>query len=85
MMKLTLLRHGESVWNRQNRFSGWTDVDLSGHGRIEAQEAGKTLKSEGFSFDIAYTSVLKRAIYAHFGLCWMNLTKCGFLSSVRGG
>ena len=62
MMKLTLLRHGESVWNRQNRFSGWTDVDLSGHGRIEAQEAGKTLKSEGFSFDIAYTSVLKRAI-----------------------
>jgi 2,3-bisphosphoglycerate-dependent phosphoglycerate mutase len=62
MMKLTLLRHGESVWNRENRFSGWTDVDLSGHGRIEAQEAGKTLKSEGFSFDIAYTSVLRRAI-----------------------
>ena len=59
---MTLLRHGESVWNRENRFSGWTDVDLSGHGRMEAQEAGKTLKSEGFSFDIAYTSVLKRAI-----------------------
>jgi len=62
MIKLTLLRHGESVWNRQNRFSGWTDVDLSGHGRIEAREAGKILKSEGYSFDIAYTSVLKRAI-----------------------
>src|SRR4030043_10852 len=62
MMKLTLLRHGESLWNRENRFSGWTDVDLSGHGRIEAQEAGKTLKSEGYCFDIAYTSVLKRAI-----------------------
>ena len=62
MMKLTLLRHGESVWNRENRFSGWTDVDLSDHGRIEAREAGKTLKSEGYCFDIAYTSVLKRAI-----------------------
>ncbi|MGA7877203.1 MAG: 2,3-diphosphoglycerate-dependent phosphoglycerate mutase [Desulfoferrobacter sp.] len=62
MMKLTLLRHGESLWNRENRFSGWTDVDLSGHGMIEAREAGKTLKSEGYYFDIAYTSVLKRAI-----------------------
>jgi bisphosphoglycerate-dependent phosphoglycerate mutase family 1 len=62
MMKLTLLRHGESLWNRENRFSGWSDVDLSGHGRIEAREAGKTLKSEGYCFDIAYTSVLKRAI-----------------------
>ena len=62
MMKLALLRHGESLWNRENRFSGWTDVDLSGHGMIEAREAGKTLKSEGYYFDIAYTSVLKRAI-----------------------
>jgi len=61
-MKLTLLRHGESLWNRKNCFSGWTDVDLSGHGRIEAREAGKTLKTEGYCFDIAYTSVLKRAI-----------------------
>ncbi len=61
-MKLTLMRHSESVWNRENRFTGWTDVDLSGHGRIEAQEASKTLKSEGYYFDIAYTSVLKRAI-----------------------
>ena len=62
MIKLTLLRHGESLWNRENRFSGWTDVDLSGNGRIEAREAGRMLKSEGYSFDIAYTSVLKRAI-----------------------
>ena len=62
MMKLTLLRHGESLWNKENRFTGWTDVDLSLHGRIEAQEAGKTLKSEGYSFDVAYTSVLKRAV-----------------------
>jgi 2,3-bisphosphoglycerate-dependent phosphoglycerate mutase len=62
MMKLMLLRHGESVWNSENRFSGWADVDLSGHGMIEAQEAGKMLKSEGYCFDIAYTSVLKRAI-----------------------
>ncbi len=62
MIKLTLLRHGESMWNKENRFSGWTDVDLSGDGRIEAREAGKTLKSEGYSFDLAYTSVLKRAI-----------------------
>jgi len=62
MIKLTLLRHGESLWNKENRFSGWTDVDLSGHGRIEAREAGKTLTSECSCFDIAYTSVLKRAI-----------------------
>ncbi|MBN1423449.1 2,3-diphosphoglycerate-dependent phosphoglycerate mutase [Candidatus Fermentibacteria bacterium] len=62
MMKLTLLRHGESLWNKENRFSGWSDVDLSDHGRIEAREAGKTLRSEGYQFDVAYTSVLKRAI-----------------------
>lgn len=62
MLKLTLLRHGQSKWNEENRFSGWTDVDLTSQGRIEAQEAGKMLKSEGYSFDVAYTSVLKRAI-----------------------
>ena len=62
MIKLTLLRHGESLWNKENRFSGWMDVDLSDHGKIEAQDAGKLLKSEGYSFDIAYTSVLKRAV-----------------------
>jgi len=62
MIKLTLLRHGESLWNMENRFSGWSDIDLSDHGRIEAQEAGRTLRSEGYQFDVAYTSVLKRAI-----------------------
>jgi 2,3-bisphosphoglycerate-dependent phosphoglycerate mutase len=62
MYKVVLLRHGESTWNKENRFTGWTDVDLSDHGRIEAQQAGKTLKAEGFTFDVAFTSVLKRAI-----------------------
>ncbi|MBN2001940.1 MAG: 2,3-diphosphoglycerate-dependent phosphoglycerate mutase [Anaerolineae bacterium] len=62
MMKLTLLRHGESEWNRENRFSGWTDVDLSDQGKVEAREAGRMLKAEGYSFDVAYTSVLKRAV-----------------------
>ena len=60
--KLVLLRHGESVWNKDNRFTGWTDVDLSEKGLKEAIEAGKTLKREGFTFDVAFTSVLKRAI-----------------------
>jgi 2,3-bisphosphoglycerate-dependent phosphoglycerate mutase len=62
MHKLVLLRHGESVWNRENRFTGWTDVDLSERGRQEAQEAGRLLKEGGFLFDTAFTSVLKRAI-----------------------
>ncbi len=62
MYKIVLLRHGESVWNKENRFTGWTDVDLSEKGLQEAHEAGKTLKREGYTFDIAYTSVLKRAI-----------------------
>jgi 2,3-bisphosphoglycerate-dependent phosphoglycerate mutase len=62
MYKLVLLRHGESDWNKQNRFTGWTDVDLSEKGVVEAAAAGKTLLSEGFTFDVAYTSVLKRAI-----------------------
>ncbi|NTV45071.1 MAG: 2,3-diphosphoglycerate-dependent phosphoglycerate mutase [Chlorobiales bacterium] len=62
MTKLVLLRHGESVWNKENRFTGWTDVDLSEKGLAEAKKAGHLLKSEGFEFDIAYTSVLKRAI-----------------------
>jgi 2,3-bisphosphoglycerate-dependent phosphoglycerate mutase len=57
-----LLRHGESQWNLENRFTGWTDVDLTDNGRREAQSAGELLKREGYSFDIAYTSVLKRAI-----------------------
>ncbi|HNZ03931.1 MAG TPA: 2,3-diphosphoglycerate-dependent phosphoglycerate mutase [Myxococcota bacterium] len=62
MYKLVLLRHGESQWNLENRFTGWTDVDLSETGVKEAIEAGRILKREGFEFDIAYTSVLKRAI-----------------------
>jgi 2,3-bisphosphoglycerate-dependent phosphoglycerate mutase len=62
MTKLVLLRHGESVWNKENLFTGWTDVDLSDQGRIEAKKAGELLKAEGFTFDVAYTSVLKRAI-----------------------
>jgi len=60
--KLVLLRHGESDWNRENRFTGWTDVDLSERGVEEARAAGRLLKAEGYRFDIAYTSVLKRAI-----------------------
>ena len=62
MYTLVLLRHGESAWNRENRFTGWTDVDLTDQGRAEAREAGRLLKAEGFDFDIAFTSVLKRAI-----------------------
>lgn len=62
MKKLVLLRHGESVWNKENRFTGWTDVDLSERGVKEAREAGKVLKENGFFFDLAYTSFLKRAI-----------------------
>ena len=62
MYKVVLLRHGESVWNKENRFTGWTDVDLSEKGVKEAKSAGKVLKEKGFTFDVAYTSVLKRAI-----------------------
>ena len=60
--KLVLLRHGESQWNRENRFTGWADVDLTAEGLAEAHHAGALLKAEGFDFDIAYTSVLRRAI-----------------------
>jgi 2,3-bisphosphoglycerate-dependent phosphoglycerate mutase len=62
MKKLVLIRHGESDWNRENRFTGWTDVDLSEKGLGEAHEGGRILKAEGYIFDVAYTSVLKRAI-----------------------
>ncbi|MEO8070141.1 MAG: 2,3-diphosphoglycerate-dependent phosphoglycerate mutase [Acidobacteriota bacterium] len=62
MYKVVLLRHGESEWNSENRFSGWTDVDLSEKGVAEAHDAGKLLRKEGFHFDVQYTSVLKRAI-----------------------
>ena len=62
MFKVVLLRHGESEWNKENRFTGWTDVDLSEKGLAEAKAAGQTLKAEGYTFDVAFTSVLKRAI-----------------------
>ena len=62
MHKLVLLRHGQSTWNQENRFTGWTDVDLSERGRAEAIEAGRILLQDGYSFDLAYTSVLTRAI-----------------------
>lgn len=61
MIKLVLVRHGQSMWNLENRFTGWTDVELSEQGIKEAKEAGKILKEKGFNFDVAYTSVLKRA------------------------
>ena len=62
MHKLVLLRHGESVWNRENRFTGWTDVDLSAAGLEEACAAGRLLREQGYGFDLAFTSVLKRAV-----------------------
>lgn len=63
MMKLVLIRHGESEWNKLNLFTGWTDVDLSEKGHEEAKSAGKLLKAEGYDFDVCYTSILKRAIH----------------------
>jgi len=61
-IKLVLLRHGESIWNKEDRFTGWTDIDLSDRGILEARNAGRKLREEGYTFDVAYTSVLKRAI-----------------------
>jgi 2,3-bisphosphoglycerate-dependent phosphoglycerate mutase len=69
MPRLVLLRHGQSTWNQENRFTGWTDVDLSELGRAEAKAAGRLLKDSGDVFDIAYTSVLKRALRT----CWIVL------------
>ncbi|MBL8122799.1 MAG: 2,3-diphosphoglycerate-dependent phosphoglycerate mutase [Blastocatellia bacterium] len=81
MRKLVLIRHGESQWNKENRFTGWKDVDLSEKGLEEAKAAGKLLKDEGFTFDEAYTSVLKRAIrtlwtvLSEMDLMWIPETK----------
>ena len=81
MYKVVLIRHGESTWNKENRFTGWTDVDLSEKGMQEAREAGKLMKKEGFTFDIAFTSVLKRAIRTltlaqdEMDLLWMPVIK----------
>jgi 2,3-bisphosphoglycerate-dependent phosphoglycerate mutase len=63
MHKLVLIRHGESTWNLENRFTGWTDVELTPLGVQQAQQAGQLLKAEGYEFDVAYTSVLKRAVW----------------------
>jgi 2,3-bisphosphoglycerate-dependent phosphoglycerate mutase len=81
MYKVVLLRHGESDWNRENRFTGWTDVDLSDLGRQEAKAAGQLLKKEGYTFDQAFTSVLKRAIRTlnlaldEMGLLWIPVQR----------
>ena len=81
MIKLVLIRHGESLWNLENKFTGWTDVDLSETGLKEARLAGKILKENGFTFDIAYTSVLKRAIRTlwivlhEMDLMWIPINK----------
>ena len=75
MHKLVLLRHGESTWNKENRFTGWTDVDLTDKGRVEAAEAGRLLKAEGLGVDLAFTSLLKRAIRT----CWMTLDELDLL------
>jgi len=69
MLRLVLLRHGESTWNQENRFTGWTDVGLTDKGRAEAREAGRLMAGEHFEFDVAYTSVLKRAIHT----LWLSL------------
>ncbi|MGB8644626.1 MAG: 2,3-diphosphoglycerate-dependent phosphoglycerate mutase [Anaerolineae bacterium] len=71
MYKVVLLRHGESIWNKENLYTGWTDVDLSDKGIAEANRAGETLKAEGYVFDVAFTSVLKRAIRT----LWITLDK----------
>ncbi len=73
MYKLVLLRHGQSTWNLENRFTGWTDVGLTAQGEDEAHQAGRLLKEDGFSFDLAYTSVLKRAIKT----LWISLVEMG--------
>ena len=64
--KVVLVRHGESTWNKENRFTGWHDVPLSQHGVEEAIEAGKLLRENGFNFDLCYTSVLQRAIKTYY-------------------
>ena len=73
MKKIVLLRHGESTWNRENRFTGWTDVDLTEKGVAEADRAGELLKKEGFAFDKAYTA------------CWTSSTRTGSRSKRAGG
>src|SRR3982750_767314 len=91
MHKLVLIRHGESEWNKENRFTGWKDVDLSEKGVKEAHTAGKLLKQEGYTFDEAYTSVLKRAIRTlwiildEMDLMWIPETKSWLLNERHYG
>jgi len=81
MHRIVFLRHGESDWNRENRFTGWTDVDLSAAGVEEARAAGRLLRAEGYAFDLAHTSVLKRAIRTlwlvleEMDCCWLPVAK----------
>ncbi len=75
MYQVVLIRHGESLWNKENRFTGWQDIDLSDLGMAEAKKAGLALKKEGFTFDCAYTSVLKRALRT----CWIVLEEMDLL------
>ncbi len=91
MNKLVLIRHGESEWNKENRFTGWKDVDLSEKGRAEAHAAGQLLKAQGYTFDEAYTSVLKRAIRTlwivldEMDLMWIPITKSWLLNERHYG
>ncbi|MCP4650809.1 MAG: 2,3-diphosphoglycerate-dependent phosphoglycerate mutase [PVC group bacterium] len=91
MKKVVLLRHGESVWNKENKFTGWTDVDLSEKGLQEAGNAGTVLKQEGYTFDIAFTSVLKRAIrtlwltLSGMDLMWIPVERCWRLNERHYG
>jgi 2,3-bisphosphoglycerate-dependent phosphoglycerate mutase len=91
MIEIVLLRHGESTWNRENRFTGWTDVGLSEKGVAEAHEAARLLKAEGFEFDLAYTSVLKRAIKTldivleDMDMCWLPVHKSWRLNEKHYG
>jgi 2,3-bisphosphoglycerate-dependent phosphoglycerate mutase len=91
MHKLVLIRHGESTWNKENRFTGWTDVDLSEKGRQEAKEGGQALKDAGFKFDVAFTSVLKRAIRTlwtvldEMDLMWIPVQRCWRLNERHYG
>src|SRR6478735_5128632 len=91
MHKLVLIRHGESQWNKENRFTGWKDVDLSEEGRVQAKAAGQLLKNEGYTFDEAYTSVLQRAIRPlwvvldEMDLMWIPVTKSWLLNERHYG
>ncbi|MGF7047257.1 2,3-bisphosphoglycerate-dependent phosphoglycerate mutase [Paenibacillus sp. DS2015] len=91
MRKIVLVRHGQSEWNLENRFTGWTDVDLSTNGLVEARKAGEILKENGYSFDVAYTSVLKRAIRTlwiildQMNLMWIPVHKSWMLNERHYG